>query len=412
MAIRGAKVKRDYYEVLGINREADEVAIKQAYRRLAIKYHPDRNPGDRQAAERMKEINEAYAVLSDPRKRRQYDAYGQAGLEGYTAEDIFGGIDFSSLFREFGLRDLFSGFGFGRSSIFDDFFGNSRARVQELEIQRGADLECELEIDLEEAFYGAEKKITLPWSEVCPDCRGSGADRGGISTCRDCGGAGQLVREQRSGYSLFRQITTCPRCRGAGKTITAACLQCRGKGTVEKEREVLVRIPRGADSGHTLKVSGEGEPGSGRGMAGDLYIKLKVKKHPLFERKGSDIYVEKEISLTQAILGGTVRGVPGLEGELSLQVPEGAENGMVFRIAGQGMPKYDGERGDEYVRIKVSLPRNLCAEEKHLLRQFEWLRTLNLDPLYLCQSCFGFPALPPADFMKNQSADRDNKEGR
>jgi len=406
MAIRGTKVKRDYYEILGIDQEADEVTIKQAYRRLAIKYHPDRNPGDRQSAERMKEINEAYAILSDPRKRQQYDAYGQSGLEGYTAEDIFGEIDFGSLFREFGLRDMFSGFGFG-GSILDDFFGNSRSRVQELEARRGTDLECELEIELEEAFQGVEKKITLPRSEVCPGCRGSRAARGGISTCRDCGGTGQLVREQRSGYSVFRQITTCPRCRGAGKMITAVCPQCQGKGTVETEREITVQIPRGADSGHTLKISGEGESGSGRRMAGDLYIKLQVKKHPLFERRGSDIYVEKEISLTQALLGGTVRGIPGLEGSLSLQIPEGTENGMIIKIAGQGMPRYAEERGDEYVRIKVSLPRNLSNEEKRVLRQFERLRTLNLDPLYLCQSGFGFPALPPTGFKKNQSAGKE-----
>ena len=396
-------MKRDYYEILGINQDADEVTIKQAYRRLAIKYHPDRNPGDRQAADRMKEINEAYAILSDPRKRQQYDAYGQSGLEGYTTEDIFGGIYFGSLFREFGLRDMFSGFGFDGHSILDEFFGNSRVQVHELESRCSADLECDLEIELEEAFQGVEKKITLPRSEVCPDCQGSGAARGGISACRDCGGSGQIIREQRSGYSFFRQIITCHRCRGAGKMIKVVCPQCQGKGTVETERKVTVQIPRGADSGHTIKIAGEGGPGRGRRMAGDLYIKLRVKKHPLFERKGSDIYVEKEISLTQALLGGTIRDIPGLEGLLSLQIPEGTESGTVYKIAGQGMPRYAEERGDEYVRIKVTLPRNLSSEEKQLLRQFERLRTLNLDPLYLCQSCFGFPALPPANFNKNQS---------
>ncbi len=230
-------MKRDYYEILGVDQNADEASIKQAYRRLAIKYHPDRNPGDRKAAERMKEINEAYAILSDPRKRQRYDTYGQSGLEGYTAEDIFGGIDFGSLFREFGLRDMFSGFGFSRSSILDDFFSNSRSRIQELETRRGADLEYELEIGLEESFLGTEKRITLPRSEVCQSCRGSGAARRGISTCRDCGGTGQLVSEQRSGYSVFRQITTCSRCRGSGRVVSAVCSKCRGKGTIETERD-------------------------------------------------------------------------------------------------------------------------------------------------------------------------------
>jgi molecular chaperone DnaJ len=405
MSFRGTRVKRDYYEVLGINQEADEATIKQAYRRLAIKYHPDRNHGDTQAAERMKEINEAYAILSDPRKRQRYDTYGQAGLEGYTAEDVFGGIDFGSLFREFGLRDIFSGFGFG-GSILEDFNGSYRSRFQELEARRGADLEYELEVDLEEAFRGAVKKITLPRNETCPACQGSGAARGGISTCRDCGGTGQLVREQRSGYSVFRQITTCRRCRGAGRIVTAVCPKCNGRGMLETEKEIAVQIPRGVDSGHTLKIPGQGEPGSNHRVAGDLYIKLQIKKHPLFERQGSDIYIEKEISLTQALLGGTVRGVPGLEGEFSIQIPEGTENGTVIRIAAPRMPGYEEERGDEYVRIKVSLPRNLNDEEKQLLRQFERLRTLNLDPLYLCQPCFGFPALPPPVFNKNQYADK------
>jgi molecular chaperone DnaJ len=406
-------VKRDYYDVLGIDRNADDAAIKQAYRRLAIKYHPDRNPGDRQAVERMKELNEAYAVLSDPQKRRQYDAYGHAGLQGYTAEDIFGGVDFGSIFREFGLRNIFSDFGFGFGSgrsIFDDFFGSSATRVKELESRKGADLECELEIDLEEAFTGIEKKINLPRTEVCPSCRGTGAARGGISTCKDCGGSGQIVREQRSGYSVFRQITTCRRCRGQGQMITTSCRKCEGKGTVEIERGITIQIPRGADTGHVIKVEGEGETGYGRGEAGDLYIKLHVKEHPVFERRKSDVYVKKEITVTQALLGGKVYGVPGLEGDIVIQIPEGTEDGTIIKVSGLGMPKFEDERGDEHVVIKVALPKNLSQEEKALLYQFGRMRMLNLDPLYLCQPCPGFPELPSPNNVNNSDKKKEKQK--
>jgi molecular chaperone DnaJ len=397
-------VKRDYYDILGIDRNADDAAIKQAYRRLAIKYHPDRNPGNKQAVERMKELNEAYAVLSDPQKRRRYDVYGHEGLQGYSAEDIFGGVDFGSIFREFGLRNIFSDFGFGFGSgrsIFDDFFGSSTTRVKELESRKGADLECELEIDLEEAFTGAEKKINLPRTEACPSCRGTGGAKGGISTCKDCGGTGQIVREQRSGYSVFRQITTCHRCHGQGQMITTPCRKCNGKGSVEIKREITVQIPKGADTGHMIKVKNEGEAGSGRGEAGDLYIKLHIKEHPVFERRKNDIYVKKEITVTQALLGGKVYGVPGLEGDIVIQIPEGTEDGTIIRVPGQGMPKYEDERGDEHVIIKVTLPKNLSQEEKALLYQFGRLRILNLDPLYICQPCPGFPALPSPNKANN-----------
>jgi molecular chaperone DnaJ len=389
-------MKRDYYEVLGISRNADDAAIKRAYRRLAIKYHPDRNPGDKQAVERMKEINEAYAVLSDPVKRQRYDRYGHRGLEGYTSEDIFGGIDFGSILREFGLRDIFSDFGFGRS-IFDDFFGGrSTPKTRGLTARKGADLQYDVEIDLEEAFLGAEKKINLSKTEVCSACQGTGAAKGGMVTCKECGGKGQIVREQRSGWSVFRQIITCPRCRGQGRIITSPCKECQGKGTIEVQREITIQIPRGADSGHTIIVEGEGEPGSDGGTAGDLYVKLQVKDHPVFKRRGSDIYVRKEITITQALLGGKVCGVPGLDGNLTVQIPEGTEDGAVFKIEGQGMPRFEDERGDEYIIIKVTIPKNLSQEEKILLHQFERLRILNLDPLFLSQPSFGLPALPPS----------------
>lgn len=368
-----------------------------------MKYHPDRNP-DSHATEKMKEINEAFAVLSDPVKRQRYDRYGHKGLQGYTAEDIFRGINFDSIFSELGLRNIFSGllesFEIGKGSIFDSFFGEdspfrTRTGFKELTARRGADLQYELEIELEDSFWGKEKKITLSKSEACPVCHGTGAARGGLSTCKECQGRGQIIYEQRSGWSVFRQITTCPRCQGQGKRITSRCQECRGKGIVEVQREIQVRIPRGADTGNTIKVEGEGEPGSDGGAAGDLYIRLRVKDHPIFEREGANLYLKKEIPFTLAILGGKIYGIPGLDGEQSLEIPEGTENGSVFKIEGKGMPTFTEERGDLYVQIKICMPQNLTCEEKALLSDFERLRVLRLDPLFLSQRRFGRLTLPP-----------------
>ena len=390
--------KRDYYQILGIRRNADAEGIKKAYKRLALKYHPDRNPNNPKANERMKEINEAYAVLMDPVKRERYDRYGHAGLEGYTTQDIFGSIDFGSIFRDLGLRNIFNGFGFGRS-LFDDLFespfgafGTSRTRVQEL--RRGADLQYNLEIELEEAFRGGEKKINLPKIGVCPVCRGTGAAKGGLVKCPECNGRGQIAREQRSGWSVFRQISTCPKCHGVGEIITHPCKKCQGKGTIEVQKEIVFQIPKGADTGEVIKIEGEGEAGGKSGPAGDLYIRLQIKPHPIFTRKGSDIYCQKEITLTQAMLGEIVKNIPGLDGNFTIQIPEGTEDGTSFKIEGGGMPRFDDERGDEYVVVKISLPKRLSDEEKILLRQFERLRMLNLDSTSLSQPSFGFPALP------------------
>jgi molecular chaperone DnaJ len=397
MAIKGIHVNKDYYDVLGIDRNADDAAIKRAYRRLAIKYHPDRNPDNKQAIEKMKELNEAYAVLSDPQKRRQYDTYGPEGLRGYTAEDIFGGIDFGSIFKDFGLGSTFNdlGFGFGNgNSVFDDFFGDStKTRRKELLGHKGADLQYDLDIDLEEAFAGAEKTIKLPKTEPCASCRGTGAAKGGISKCKDCSGTGKIVKEQRNGYSVFREIIPSRRCHGEGQVITTPCQKCHGTGIIEREKKIAIQIPRGADTGHTIKVDGKGEAGSGRGTAGDLYINLHVREHPLFERRGSDICVKKEITITQALLGGKVYGIPGLDGDITIQIPEGTDDGTVINISGRGMPRFDDERGDEKVVIKVTIPKNLSQQEKALLYQFERLRMFNLDPQFLSQYSCGLPAL-------------------
>jgi len=359
-------VKRDYYEVLGIDRNADEAAIKKAYRNLAMKYHPDRNPGDAQAVERMKEINEAYAVLSDSHKRRLYDAYGHAGLEGYTQEDIFRGVDFSRLFHEFGLRDFF---GFG-DSLFDGFF--SRRTTTRRGPRRGADLRYDVKVTLEEVAFGTEKVVELPKVEECAVCGGTGATPDGLEQCRSCGGTGQIVREQRSGYSVFRQISTCGKCGGRGRVVRQPCKECEGKGVVEKKKEITVKIPAGADTGYTIRLEGEGE--RGEDLPGDLYIVVNVEKHPVFERHGSDIYLQKDIPFTTAALGGEIN-VPSLDDELKLDIPEGTQTGTVFRLENKGVPHLEGRgNGDEYVIVKVITPTNLSRKERELLRRFEELR--------------------------------------
>lgn len=307
----------------------------------------------------MKEINEAYAVLIDLVKRERYDRYGHAGLEGYTAKDILGGMDSGSIFRDLGLRNIVDGFDFGRG-LFDDLFesplsafGGPQTRVKEL--RRGADLQYDLESDLEETFWGGEKKISLPKNEAC---QGTGAAKGALIRCPQCNGSGQIIREQRSGWSIFRQISTCARCQGTGRTITHPCQKCEGKRTIGIQKEVVFQIPKGADSGETIRIEGEGEASEKGGIAGDLYVRLQVKPHPTFTRRGSDIYVKKEVTIIQAMLGGKVENVPGLDGNFTIQIPEGTEDGTSFKLEGKGMPKFGEERGDEYVIVKISLPKN------------------------------------------------------
>jgi len=369
MVLRETSVKRDYYEILGVSQDADEATIKKAYRSLAMQYHPDRNPGDTQAVERMTEINEAYAVLSDAQKRQLYDTYGHAGLEGYTQADIFRGVDFSSLFREFGCRDFF---GFG-DSLFDSFFG--KRTTARREPRKGAALRYDLTVTLEDVASGIEKVIELPRVEQCPACSGTGAEANGLERCSSCQGTGQIVREQRSGYSVFRQITVCGRCHGRGKAVREACKECDGKGVIERVKEIRIVIPPGADTGYQIKVEGEGEESEeGDGLPGDLYVVLHVDKHPVFERHGDDIYLQQEIAFTTAALGGRVE-VAGLNGNLSLDIPEGTQTGTILRIDGKGMPRLGGYgRGDEYVVVRVLTPTNLSRKEKELLKEFKGLR--------------------------------------
>ena len=357
--------KRDYYEVLGIDRNADEATIKKAYRNLAMQHHPDKNHNDDQAVEKMKQINEAYAVLCDPQKRSLYDRHGHAGLEGYAPEDIFRGVDFGSLFRESGL----GGFGFG-DSIFDTLFGGGTTTRRAP--GRGVDLRYDLSVTLEEVASGVEKTVELPEAEKCSACNGTGAQSDGLVDCRKCRGTGQVVMEQRSGYGIIRQIMVCGDCRGKGKIVKKACKECQGKGIIEGTKEIRVIVPAGADTGQQIRIEGEG--GIGERLHGDLYIVLNVEKHPIFERHGDDIYLQQDISFTTAALGGQVQ-VPGLDGDLDIDITEGAQTGTVFRITGKGIPHLNHRgRGDEYVVVKVITPAKLSREEKELLKGFERLR--------------------------------------
>jgi molecular chaperone DnaJ len=354
--------KRDYYEILGVGRDADPVTVKKAYRNLAMQYHPDRNPGNGEAAEMMKEVNQAYAVLCDPQKRSLYDTYGHAGLEGYTQEDIFRSVDFSSLFQEFG-------FGFG-DSIFDGFFG--RRTSGRRGPRKGSDLRYDLSVTLEEVASGVERPIQLPKSSICLSCSGKGAQPDGLETCHRCQGKGQVVREHRSGYGVVRQIAGCGECHGRGKIVKKACKDCNGKGVIETEKEIKIDVPAGADTGYSVRVEGEGEA-SADGPSGDLYIVVNVERHSVFERHGDDIYLQHDITFPVAALGGETTA-PGLNGEIKIDVTNGTQTGAVTRIPGQGMPRLGKRgRGDEYVVVRVVTPTNLSREEKELLRQFQEL---------------------------------------
>jgi len=354
-------VKRDYYEVLGIDRGADQASVKKAYRNMAMKHHPDKNPDDARAAETMKEVNEAYAILSDERKRSIYDRYGHAGLEGFSQEDIFGGIDFGSLFNDLG-------FGFG-----DDMFGGlfGRGRTRRRGPTRGPDLRYDLEITLEEAAFGLDRTIEIPHSSTCPECHGSGAQPDGVEECTQCRGTGQTIREQRSGYGVVRQISVCGRCRGKGKSITKECPKCHGNGAVRKTSEIRIKVPPGADTGYSIRVPDGGE--AGEAGPGDLYVVVNVQRPPVFERHNEDIYLQHNISFATAALGGRIE-VPGLDGTLKVDVKEGTQTGTVHRLPGHGIPLLGGRgRGDAYVVVRVVTPTGLTHKEKELLKQFQEL---------------------------------------
>ncbi len=345
--------KRDYYEVLGVARGANDDELKKAYRRLAKQYHPDTNK-EHGADARFIEINEAYETLSDPQKRSLYDRYGHAGLNGGNAAGFGDFAGFGS------INDLF------------DFFAGATGAQRRAEPQRGADIRYELTISFEEAVFGCQKEIELPRWEACSTCRGSGAQPGTSTTrCSVCQGKGEIRRVQQSIFGQFVNVTMCERCRGEGKVITTPCEKCRGQGRVRNNRRVVVNIPAGVDDGINVRVTGEGEVSSRGGTPGNLYVILSVKQHPFFKRLGNDIQYELPISFAQAALGDEVE-VPTVDGKsTTLKLPAGTQSNRSFRLKGMGVPVvHSSARGDQHVIVKVVTPTNLSPEQKRLLEEF------------------------------------------
>ncbi|MGA1371100.1 MAG: molecular chaperone DnaJ [Pseudomonadales bacterium] len=343
--------KRDYYEVLGVEREADAAEIKKAYRRLAMKFHPDRNPEDESAAEKFKEASEAYEVLSNEEQRAAYDRFGHAGLSGAGAGagQGFAGGSFSDIFGD----------------VFGDIFGGGRGRGG---VQRGADLRYGLELDLEQAVSGDTVEIRVPVLAACGDCDGSGAKPGTRpSTCTDCGGAGQI----RVAQGFFSLQQTCPRCRGAGKMITDPCGTCAGRGRVEKRKTLSVKIPAGVDTGDRIRLAGEGEAGVMGGPPGDLYVQIEVREHAIFARDGRNLFCEVPINFVDAALGGELE-VPTLNGRVKLKIPAETQTGKLFRLRGKGVtPVRGGGVGDLLCKVVVETPVNLSERQRALLREFQ-----------------------------------------
>ncbi len=360
--------KRDYYEALGVPRNASPAEIKRAYRQLALLYHPDRNPGNREAEDKFKEAAEAYSVLGDAEKRATYDRFGHEGLrgEGFTG---FSGFD-SSIFEEF--EDILGNF-FG----FGDLFGTRERYRTRTRPQRGRDLALELEISLEEAAAGVEKEIRLNRAESCPACSGSGSAPGTKrSACPTCQGRGH-VRYQQGFFAVSR---TCSHCRGSGEIITSPCKECRGDGRVKQRRTLTVRIPPGVDDGTRLRIEQEGEAGDGAGLNGDLYVVIRVAKHHFFERQDNSLFCEVSISFSQAALG-TVIEVPGLDHQvMELKIPAGTQSAEVFKLRGRGIKGlYSHRNGDLYVKVVVKTPQSLTKEERNLLRRLAELRGEDLN---------------------------------
>ncbi len=352
--------KRDYYEILGVGREASDADLKKAYRKLALQFHPDRNPGDQAAEEKFKEAAEAYDVLTDAQKRRIYDQYGHQGLEGQG----FSGFS--------GFEDIFSSFG----DIFEDFFGFGGGRRSRSRTQRGADLRYDLQLSFMDAAFGTETEIHLEKLDACETCQGNGCEPGTQpEACSYCGGSGQVSRSQ----GFFTVRTTCPHCRGNGQMITHPCPGCRGTGQIQTSKTVSVKIPAGVDTGSRLRLTGEGEAGRNGGPRGDLYVFIHVEAHDFFERDNTSIICRVPVSFIQATLGASIK-VPTLNGERKLKIPKGTQYGDVFRFDGEGIPSLrSGRRGDQIIQVIIKTPTGISKKQETLLKEFEKLEANKLS---------------------------------
>ena len=346
--------KQDYYQTLGLQKNSSDAEIKKAYRKLAMKYHPDRNPDDKTAEIKFKEAKEAYEVLSDNQKRAAYDQFGHAGVNNQAG--MGGGFNPGDAFN-----DIFG-------DMFGDIFGNTRGQRRQSSAQRGADLRYELDLDLEQAVFGETIKINIPSLIGCDTCTGSGAKKGTQATrCLRCEGRGS-VRVQQGFFTLQQ---TCPECRGAGQTIKDPCIDCSGSGRVQKERTISIKIPPGVDQDDRIRLSSEGEAGVKGGPPGDLYVDVNIRPHPIFKREGSNLFCEVPISFTKAALGGTVE-VPTIDGAVNLTIPTETQSGEVFRLRGKGVQSYrDRVLGDLFCNIQIETPVNLNADQKNILKSFE-----------------------------------------
>lgn len=350
--------KKDYYEILGLEKGASDDEIKKAFRKLALQYHPDRNAGDKEAEEKFKEINEAYQVLSDPQKRSQYDQFGTADFNGGGFEG--GGFDFSD----------FGGFG----DIFDSFFGggfSGSSRKRRNGPERGGDIEYTVSLTFNEAVFGVEKEININRSEKCEHCEGTGAKPGSHpKTCDKCGGTGQIKIQRNTPLGNFVSMSTCDKCGGKGTIISDPCSFCGGSGRTRKQRKIKVNIPAGVDTGNVLPLRGQGEHGANGGPSGDLYINIKVAPHSVFKRKDFDIYIDTHISFAKAAMGTEIK-VPTIDGDVKYEIPAGTQPGTIFRLKGKGVPRVNSYgRGDQYVNVVVDIPKNINQKQREALMAY------------------------------------------
>ncbi len=360
--------KRDYYEVLGVSKSASDDEIKKAHRKLAKKYHPDLNKDNPEAAEKFKELNEAYEVLSDKTKRQKYDQFGFAGVDPNYGAGQGGGFGggFSG-FGGFDMGDIGDMFG----SFFGGGFGSS-SRSRRNAPQRGQTIQQRVMLSFEEAAFGCEKEITIQRTENCEECNGTGAAKGtSAETCSNCKGSGYITQSQRTPLGIFQTQSACPHCQGTGKIIKHKCSKCGGTGKTQKSRTLKVKIPAGIDDGQAIQLRGQGGSGINGGPAGDVIVTVSIRPHPIFTREGYDVVCEIPVSFAQAALGDTLQ-VPTIDGKVEYSIPEGTQPGTVFRLRGKGIQNVNGRgRGDQYVKVNVEIPRNLTHRQKEILKEFE-----------------------------------------